>query len=202
MPPIFFMVTTTDAKNTITSDTENSQLQNANFQYIHQHLLFIFNRDEQESACCIHKYPYQRRWPTVIIATDETHHPPLYCVQIHCFVSVNIQQAIYEFQWMPFFSTRRNSVLSLCYISTFMSDIILWDCPSAAICHPATKCNGILVGRFCLYCHATNIHPWHKRSFIIWIKEEALPWQQSSYLIWAVISLINAKRIISLIYPP
>ena len=36
---------------------------------------------------------------------------------------------------------------------TFMSDAILSDCPSAAIYHTATACNGILVGRFNLYCH-------------------------------------------------
>ena len=40
----------------------------------------------------------------------------------------------------------------LCFILTSMS-----DCPSAAICLMATECNGILVGRFNLYCH-TNIH--------------------------------------------
>jgi len=30
--------------------------------------------------------------------------------------------------------------------------------PSAAISHTATKWNGILVGRFNLHCHTTNIH--------------------------------------------
>ena len=32
--------------------------------------------------------------------------------------------------------------------------------PPAAICCTATKCNGILVGRFSLYCHTTNICFW------------------------------------------
>ena len=40
----------------------------------------------------------------------------------------------------------------------FKSASILSDCPSAAICHMAKKCNGILVGRFILYCRTTNIH--------------------------------------------
>ena len=38
---------------------------------------------------------------------------------------------------------------------------ILSDCPSATICHMATICNGIFVGRFNLYCPTTNICLWH-----------------------------------------
>ena len=45
-----------------------------------------------------------------------------------------------------------------CFISFSTSDATLSDCHSAAICHTATKCNGIMVGRFSLYCHTTNIH--------------------------------------------
>jgi len=45
----------------------------------------------------------------------------------------------------------------LCFICTPTSDAILSGCPSAAICYTTTKCNGILVGRFNLYCHSTNI---------------------------------------------
>ena len=47
----------------------------------------------------------------------------------------------------------------LCFICTSTSDTILSDCPSAAICHGATKGIGILLGRFNPYCHTTNIHP-------------------------------------------
>jgi len=53
--------------------------------------------------------------------------------------------------------------ICICFICTSVSDIILSDCPSAATCHTATKCNGILTGRFNLYCHPTNIrlsHHW------------------------------------------
>jgi len=46
------------------------------------------------------------------------------------------------------FSTQRNSMTHLCFICASMSDAILSDCPSAAICPTATKCNGILVGRY------------------------------------------------------
>jgi len=35
-----------------------------------------------------------------------------------------------------------------------MPDVVLSDCPYDAICHTATKCDGILVGRFNLYCRS------------------------------------------------
>jgi len=44
----------------------------------------------------------------------------------------------------------------LCFTDTPMSGTILSDCPSAAICHMATKCSGILVGRFNICYHTTN----------------------------------------------
>ena len=54
------------------------------------------------------------------------------------------------------FSSWRNSVIHYCFIHTSMSGTIRSDCPYAAIFHTGTKCNGILVGRFSLYCHTTN----------------------------------------------
>ena len=45
----------------------------------------------------------------------------------------------------------------LCFICTSTSDAILSDCPSAAICYMAATCNGMLVGRFSLYSHTSNI---------------------------------------------
>jgi len=42
-----------------------------------------------------------------------------------------------------------------------MSDAIVADCASAAICDTAAKCNGTLVRRFQPYCHPTNIHLWY-----------------------------------------
>ena len=50
-----------------------------------------------------------------------------------CSASVN------ECQW-------RNSLIRLCFICTSTSSAILSDCPSADICHTATKCNGLSVG--------------------------------------------------------
>jgi len=59
---------------------------------------------------------------------------------------------------MPFFSAWRNSIPHLSFTCTSMSGTILLDCPSAAVCHMAAKCNVILVEMFNLYCCTTNIH--------------------------------------------
>ena len=48
----------------------------------------------------------------------------------------------------------------LCFICTSASDAILSDYLSAAICHTATTCNGILLRRFDLYCRTTAICLW------------------------------------------
>jgi len=55
-------------------------------------------------------------------------------------------------QWVEFFPHGG--------IQWHTSDTILSDCPSVAICHKATNCIRILVGRFNLYWHLNNIHPW------------------------------------------
>ena len=77
-----------------------------------------------------------------------------------------------------FFSFRK-SVPHLCSIHTSMSDAIVSDCPSAAICHTATKWNGILVETFSLYCHTTNMPLTLQASKI---KQDALPLEQPLYL--------------------
>ena len=46
--------------------------------------------------------------------------------------------------------------------SNLSNSMILSDCLSAALCHTATKRNGILGGRFSLYRHTTNIHHWYR----------------------------------------
>jgi len=71
-----------------------------------------------------------------------------------------------KYLWMTageFFSARRNSVMDLYFMLTSISNTILSDCPSAAICHTATKRKRILMGRFILYWHPTNIHLGHHR---------------------------------------
>jgi len=55
--------------------------------------------------------------------------------------------SIKECHWVPLFSAWRNSVTHFkCFICSSMSDAILSECPSAANCHTASTCNGILVG--------------------------------------------------------
>ena len=65
--------------------------------------------------------------------------------------------SVNECWWGPFFSSWRNSVSHLYSIHTSTSDTIPSDCPSAAVCHTAIKCHGILVGRLSLYCYTTDI---------------------------------------------
>jgi hypothetical protein len=79
-------------------------------------------------------------WPVshIAVATAEAHHPSPHCAHIHCW-------SLYTFHkhhWMPMGATVsvwRNSVIHLCFICTSMSDTILSDCPSAAICRTATE---------------------------------------------------------------
>ena len=71
-----------------------------------------------------------------------THHPPPHRVNIHCLVSISVQQALVA-TGCHFFSARRNSVTHLCFLCTSTSDTILSACPSAVVCHTATKRNGM-----------------------------------------------------------
>ena len=148
MPP------TTDTKTTITLfDGANSQLQNTISQHSHHCELCIFTSSEQESACHAHKnlhgclkhgFSFMSLLP-LLKCTTLSH-----CTHILCLVFINIQHA----QFFPHEGLRW-CIFALIYTS--MSDAISSDCPSAAISHPATKCSGILVGRFILYCHIINI---------------------------------------------
>ena len=105
-------------------------------------------------------------WPSgtwlvfhVAVATAETCHPPPHCVNIHCLVSINVQQASLNVIGCNFFHMEEFSYTPLLHTHFH---VILSDCPSAVICHTATKCNGILAGRFNLYCHITNIRHLHR----------------------------------------
>ena len=85
-------------------------------------------------------------WPSgtwlvfhVAVATDETRHPPPHCANIHCLVSVNVQQAsmnvigdnffrMEELNYTPFFHThfhvRRHFVrLPLCCLLSHGNEI-------------------------------------------------------------------------------
>lgn len=62
-----------------------------------------------------------------------------------------------------------------------MSDTILLDCPSAATCRTATKCNGILVGRLHQPLLPYHRHPACDIVAII-LKWEALLSNEISYV--------------------
>ena len=72
-----------------------------------------------------------------------------------------------ECQWVPVFPHgveifHMGATFSTCtFIHASLSDASLSGCPSAAICHTATTCSDILMGRFDLYYRTTNIHLWH-----------------------------------------
>ena len=151
------METTINTKSTITLfDRANSQLQNTTFQHSHHHqpicadeLIVTFIILQCDSCA----WP-SGMWPVfhVAVTSSEMHHLVPHCAHIHCLVFINIQQ------WMSvgtIFSTWRNSIPHLCFTHISMSNTIVWDHPSAAICHAVTTCNRILVGRFKLCCHPT-----------------------------------------------
>ena len=83
----------------------------------------------------------------VMFTTAETHHPPTHCAHIHYLISINV----HKHWWMSMgvilkdMEEGRNSIPHLCFIQASMWDTIVSDCPSAATCCTATKCNGILV---------------------------------------------------------
>ena len=57
-----------------------------------------------------------------------------------------------------FFPAWRNSVTHLCFTLASKSDTNLSDCPSVAICHRTTKCNGRLLGKSNFYYHIAICH--------------------------------------------
>jgi len=151
------METTKDTKSTITLlDRENSQLQKTIFQHSQHHQLCIFNSYEQEPSCHTHEDLYYEGDPLSLS-------PRLKCTTYRLTVPTSTVWSPLMFskcRWMSvaaIFSAWSNSVPHLCYIPTPMLDAVVSDCPSAAICHSATTCNRILVGRFNLYCPTTNI---------------------------------------------
>ena len=136
------------------------------FQHSHHQELCIFASNEEEPACWACKnlhghlecgLSFMLRSPLLKCIT----HPPLHSVHIHCLVSINAQQALMNISECHFFPTWRNLMTHLCLIRASMSETILSDCPSAVICHTATKCSGILASMFDTYCHTTNICLWY-----------------------------------------
>lgn len=79
-------------------------------------------------------------------------------------------------QWVQFFS--HGGIDTLLFHPYLRIRCHFSDCPSAAICNMATKIYWILMGKFSLYCHITNIHLWHYGPIII--KQELLLLEQST----------------------
>ena len=85
-------------------------------------------------------------------------------------------QMFSKFQWTlvgAIFIAWKESVPRLCHTHTSMSDTIVLDHPSAAICHTATRFNRISVGIY--FDHTTKIHLWHHNSTYL----------NSSYYFWS-----------------
>ena len=68
---------------------------------------YAFSPAMNKDLCAALKHLHQQRWPTV--ATAETHHPPPQCVPIHCWVSINNQQASVNVNVYHFFHTEEFS---------------------------------------------------------------------------------------------
>ena len=124
----------------------------------HHHELCIFTSNEQEFVCfhCKKSAPAEVTrcfWQCCCNA------PPTTSLCSHPLFDLHkLSTGISKCQWVSFFSTWRSSIPCLWFICASMSDAILSECPSAAICCMATTCNGILVGRYNLYCYNTSIY--------------------------------------------
>ena len=153
------METTTDTRSTIeVFDRANSQLQSSILQLSHYQYQWIFASNEQETACQLVKSAWMSRmWLVFHVAVISA------SLCSHLFGLYKHSASINECQWVPFFPHEGIQW------HTFASYALLCQTsfcqyPSTAICHMATKCNGMLVGRFNLYYHTTNIHLWRCRS--------------------------------------
>jgi len=69
-----------------------------------------------------------------------TTHPSL--CYIHCLVSTNVQQALMNINGHHFFFLEEFNDTLVPSIHTSMSDTVLSECPSAAICHTGTNVMG------------------------------------------------------------
>ena len=140
-------------------DRANSQLQNIILQHGHHHPLCIFESNEQEPVCCactgMHQWGNPLSPSSLLKCSTNCAH----CAHIHHSISINTQQMLVNVNGCHFFCME-DLIPPLCFIHASMTDTILPRCPSAVVCHTATKHNGILVGRFSLYCHQINICFW------------------------------------------
>lgn len=89
------------------------------------------------------------------VTTAETHHPLPPCAHKHCMGFVNFQQVLMNVRGVIFFHLKE---FSDSFVSSALPCQTPFDqTPTLLPSVTATTHNGILVGRFNLYCHPTNI---------------------------------------------
>ena len=158
MPSLFSIETTTDTKiHNNTTWYSKFPLQSSVFRHRLHHYLCTFTSDEQEPAYCACSNLHRRKWLLSPLLKCTT-----YCLTV-LTSTVWSPETFSKHQWMSMgaiSSAWRNSITHLCFIHNSMSDAILSDCSSVAVCHTAAKCNATLERRFNLCCHTTNIHFW------------------------------------------
>jgi len=156
------MEPTAAAKSIITLlDRAHSQLQNTAF--LQSPLLAMLFCQLRTRACVLHSkiYMTSRTWLAfhAAVVTADMHHPLPHCVD-----STVWSPTFSKTQWMSrceFLHAEEMAISHLWCGSAYETDVILLNCPSAAIYCTATKRNSILIERFNLYCHPTRIHLWH-----------------------------------------
>ena len=100
----------------------------------------------------------------VKICMDVWNAPPTTSLCSHPLFGLHKHSAsINKCQRVPFFSSWKNSVTHLCFLGTSMSNAILSDCPCAAICCMATKCNGTSVSTAIPPAYISDIKGWHNK---------------------------------------
>jgi len=153
------MESTTHTRSTITlSDRENLQLKNNIFQHSTTSQFTHMSIWRCSLFCgvtAVHGH-LERGLSFMSLSPQLKCTTTPHCAHIHCLVSRSIQQVSVNISGCNSFCVEEFSSTPLLCRHTYVRSI-LSDCPSAAICHRATKCNGILVGRFRLYCRATKI---------------------------------------------
>ena len=140
-------------------DRANSQLQNPVFQNSHYHFAFLPVMNKSLHIMLVKICMAIRIVACLLCCCHHCWNAPL-AASLHSDPLVGLHQhsaSINKCQWEQFFLHGGIKWHPFWFIRTSMSEAIWSGCPSAAICHTATKHYGILVGRFNLYCHTTNI---------------------------------------------
>ena len=100
-----------------------------------------------------------------VSAIAELHHSPPHCVHICCLVSINIQEASMNVNGCHLFLMEEISSTPLIHLHFHIRChfVRLSLCCHLLLrgTHSIITCNEILVGRFNIYCHTTNICLWH-----------------------------------------